>query len=183
MPNKLLPFLILVILSACARVNPEELDRLTKEDPAFKQMILARDQMRVQIRSLKDDLLNRKKTIDAQVDRLRAEYDAYAKAQNQIIEKCQAAVEANVNLLRRDVETASAQLEAKKTELNGHERSLADVRKLLKESKAIRLSTQEKQKWEERIQMISEQIRPLREDIQNLELEIRLKKQKINYLR
>ena len=55
------------------------------------------------------------------------------------------------------------------------------LRLVLREGKGINLSTQEKQKWEERILMLSEKIRPLSEEIQELKLQNRLKKRKIGY--
>src|SRR3989338_7482984 len=85
----------LFLLAGCSAYGPEELDRLTKEDPHFKQMIIARDQMHAQMHAVKEDLLAKKQGMDAQIDKLRAEYDAYAKLQNQKIEKYQAAIDAN----------------------------------------------------------------------------------------
>ena len=162
--------------------NPEELDRLMKEDPAFKQMIVARDQINSQVRMIKNDMLAKKKVIDGQIDGFRREYDTYAKSENVKIEKYQTAMEANRNLLKRELETASAQLEAKETELGGYEKTLADVKKVLRESRGINLSAQEKQKWEERILLLSEKIRPVTEEIQDLRTQIRLKKRKIHFL-
>lgn len=176
-----LPFCVLV--SGCLQESPEELDRLTKEDPAFKQMIQLRDQTHAQIRLIKDDLLNRKKSLDGQVEKLRADYDATAKAQNKKVELLRGAIEQNRELLKRSMEMESASLDSKQAELEGYQKTLSDVRKVLHESKGISLSKNEKQKWEERILMLSEKMRPLSEEIQELKLQIRLKKQKIGYLK
>ena len=70
-----------------------------------------------------------------------------------------------------------------KLEVLGYQKTLLDVRRVLREGKGISLSKTERQKWAERILMLSEKIRPLAEDIQELKLQIRLKKQKIQYLR
>ena len=177
----LLPFCVLI--AGCLSESPEELDRLTKEDPAFKQMIQLRDQTHHQIQTLKDDLLNRKKTLDSQVEKLRADYDAIAKAQNQKIEQLRGTIEQNRDLMKKNMESESGSLEAKQNELSGYQKTLTDVRKVLNESKGISLSKTERQKWEERILMLSEKMRPLMDDIQELKLQIRLKKQKIQYLR
>ena len=174
---------VLLILTSCSSYAPEELDRLTKEDPNFKQMILTRDQMHQQIRLIKDDLLSRKKAMDTQIDRLRQEYDGYAKAQNLKIEKYKSTIEADRNLLRREIEAHEAHLTAKLTELGGYQKTLSDVRKVLRESKGIQLSSQENEKWNERILMLSEKIRPLLEEIQELKLQVRLKKQKMSFLK
>lgn len=174
--------LSLVLLPGCIEQNPDELDRLVKEDPAFKQMIAARDESRSNIRLIKQDMLLRKKTMDSQVEKLRAEYDAYAKAQNQTIEQHRAKIEKDREQLKLEVETASASLDRKSAELAGYRKTLADVRKVLTESKGITLSKTERQKWEERILMLSEKMRPLSEEIQELRLAIRLKRQKIGYL-
>ena len=176
--------LFCIFLSGCLfQESPEELDRLIKEDPGFKQMILARDQVRSQIRLIREELLNKKKTLDAQVEKLRTEYDAYAKAQNKKIEQFRAMIETNRNLLKRQLEQNGAHMEEKQSELAGYEKTLSDVRKVLQEGKGISLSKAERQKWEERILMLSEKIRPLTEEIQELKLQIRLKKQKIQFLR
>ncbi len=173
-----------VFLPGCLfQESPEELDRLVKEDPSFKQMILSRDQAYGQIRLIKEDLLNKKKTLDAQVDKLRSEYDAYAKTQNKKAEQFRNGVEANNNLLKRQLEQNGAHMEEKQSELAGYEKTLSDVRKVLNEGKGLSLSKTERQKWEERILMLSEKIRPLAEDIQELKLQIRLKKQKIRFLK
>ena len=170
-------------LGGCLGENAEELDRLVKEDPAFKRMVVARDEARGQIQRIKQDLLNRKRAVDTQVEKLRGEYDAYAKAQNKAIEQFRVTIDANRSQLKREVELGGAALEEKLAGLAGYQKTLADVRKVLSESKGITLSKTEKQKWEERILMLSEKIRPLAEEIQELKLEIRLKKQKIGYLR
>ena len=171
------------ILAGCAQESPEELDRLTKEDPVFKQMIQLRDQTRAQIQVIKDDLLNRKKQLDAQVEKLRGDYDAIAKAQNKKIEQLRGAIEQNRDLLKKNMEFESASLEGKQGELDGYQKTLSDVRKVLHEGKGISLSKTERQKWEERILMLSEKMRPLLDEIQELKLQIRLKKQKVQYLK
>ena len=182
MASRLLFLTLFLFLTGCASYGPEELDRLTKEDPNFRQMIVARDQINAQIQTLKKDMLAKKKVMDAQIGKFRAEYDIYAKAQNLKIEKYQATIEASRNLLKREMDTANAQLAAKLTELEGYQKTLSDVKKVIRESKGISLSSVERQKWEERVLMLSEKIRPLSDDIQELKLQIRLKKQKISFL-
>lgn len=175
--------LIVLVLSGCSANSPEELDRLTKEDPAFKQMIATRDQVHEQINLIRQDLLSRKKTLDAQIEKLRGDYDNYAKAQNKKIDQYQSVIDTQKSVLRHEIETASAQLDSKTAELGGYEKTLSDVKKVLHESKGITFSSQEKQKWEERVLMLNEKIRPLADEIQELKLQIRLKKQKIGFLK
>lgn len=173
----------LLLSPGCSTNSPEEMDRLAKEDPAFRQMIIARDQVHAQIHAIKEDLLAKKRVLDSQVEKLRAEYDAYAKTQNAKIEKYLSVIEVDRNLLKRQLGASVAHLESKQTELQGYQKTLADVKKVLRESKGISLSGQEKQKWEERILMLSEKIRPLTDEIQELKLQIRLRKQKIGFLK
>ena len=173
-----------LFLSGCLfQESPEELDRLTKEDPTFKQMIQSRDQARGQIRLIKDDLLEKKKTLDAEVEKLRAAYDLYAKAQNKKVDQFRAMIETNHDLLKQQLEQESARMQEKQVEMGGYEKTLADVRKVLTEGKGLSLSKTERQKWEERILMLSEKVRPLVDEIQELKLQIRLKKQKIQFLK
>jgi hypothetical protein len=162
--------------------NPEELERLTKEDPVFKQMIVARDQAHAQEHLIKEDLLAKKRILDGQTEKLRAEYDAYAKAQNKKVEQCQSAIESNRELLKRQIETASAELEARQKDVEEYDKTLSGIKKLLRESKGISFSGQEKQKLEEKALILSEKIRPLADQVQELKLQIRLKKQKIQFL-
>ncbi|MGH7198830.1 MAG: hypothetical protein ACREH5_08860 [Candidatus Omnitrophota bacterium] len=171
------------LAAGCASYGPEELDRLTKEDPSFRQMIVARDKAQSEIRALKGDLLAKKKTLDAQVDRFRREYDAYAKAQNLRIEQFNLAIQANRNALKRETDAAAAKLEARLTELDGYQKTLADVKKVIKDSGGFNLSETERQRWEERVLLLSEKIRPLLDEIQELKLQIRLKKQKMFFLK
>ncbi len=171
-----------LILTGCSSYGPEELDRLTKEDPAFKQMIVTRDQMHSQMHLIKEDLLAKKNVMDTQIDKLRAQYDATAKLENQKIEKCQAAIDANRALLKRDIEMAEARLESKRGEFEGYQKTLADIQKVLRESKGITFSVQEKQRWQEKVLLLSEKMRPLKEEIEDLNLQIRLKKRKISFL-
>jgi hypothetical protein len=110
-----------VLFSGCALQSPEELERLVKEDPTFKQMIGQRDQAHAQIALIKQDLLTRKKTVDAQAEKLRAEYEANARVLNQKIEQLRAAIESHRQILKRDIDAASAQVEAKQTELAGYQ--------------------------------------------------------------
>ena len=105
--------LFLFFLCGCSVSGPEELDRLTKEDPAFKQMITTRDQVHGQVRLIRQDLLSRKKTLDAQIEKLRGDYDAYAKTQNKKIEQYQSVIDTQRSVLRHEIESASAQLESK----------------------------------------------------------------------
>lgn len=174
---------IAATLSGCSTYGPEELERLKKEDPSFAQVIASRDQIHGEIRAIKNDLLSRKRTTDAQVDKIRNDYDLYAKAQNEKIEKYRAAIDASRNLLQREIETGSKQLEAKVTELAGYQKTLAEVRKMLRDSRELNLSGKSRQKWEERAMMLSEKMRPLAEEIQDLRSEIRLKKRKIYFIR
>jgi hypothetical protein len=176
-------WILCVLSSGCALQSPEELERLVKEDPTFKQMIGARDQAHVQMALIKQDLLTRKKAMDVQVEKLRAEHAAVAATYNKKIEQLRASIESHRQILKRDIESASAQVEAKSTELAGYQKTLADVRKVLHESKGITLSKAERQKWEERVLMLSEKMRPLTDEINELKLQIRLKKQKVQYLR
>ena len=162
--------------------NPEELERLTKEDPVFKQMIIARDQARGQEHLIKEDLLLKKKILDGQVEKLRAEYDVYAKAQNKKIEQYQATIESNRDLLKRQIESASTELETRQKDVEEYEKTLAGIKKLLRESKGVTFSGQEKKKLEEKALILSEKIQPMADHVQELKLQIRLKKQKIYFL-
>jgi hypothetical protein len=175
--------LALLFLAGCESYGPEELDRLTKEDPNFQQMIVQRDQMRSQIVLIKDDLLAKKKTVDARVSAMKLEYDTYAGLQNDKIQKYRSAIEVNRAALQREIDTSEAQLRAKQTELEKSQSTLSDMRKVLRESKVINLSAPEKAKWEERVLMQSEKVKPLTDDIAELQARIRLNKRKISFLR
>ncbi len=172
----------MLIISGCSSYGPEELDRLTKEDTDFAKMILARDQVHAQISIIKENLLNKKKAVDAEVAKMRAGYDAYAKQQNQQIDKYGLLIDQNRNFLKRELDTQSASLLAKAKELEGYQRTLEDVKKVMSESKGITISAQERRRWEERILELSEKIRPLSDEIQELKLQIQLKKRKISFL-
>ncbi len=176
--------LISVSLTGCLiQESPEELDRLVKEDPTFKQMIASRDQAHQNIRFIKNEMLAKKNAMDVQVEKLRTDYDAYAKSQNKKIDQFRALIESHREQLNKDIEAAQASLASKQAELEGYKRTSVDVNDVLHEAKGIKLSKTERQKWEERVLMLSEKIRPLSEEIQELKLRIRLKKQKIGFLR
>ena len=183
MKRLLISLLACLSLTGCLGENPEELNRLVKEDPAFKQMIAARDEAQHQVQLIKQDLLARKNTVNEQVGKLRAEYDAYAKVQSVKLQQYRAAIEADRAVLKREAETAGLSLEKKTAELASYQKTLADVKKVLTEGKGLSLSKTERQKWQERILLLSEKMRPLVEEIQDLRLGIRLEKQKIGYLR
>ena len=172
----------LFAISGCSSDSPEELDRLMKEDAGFRQMIESRDQAHAQVRLIKDDLLLKKKGLDAQVEKMRQEYDNTAKAQNKKIEQYQGLIDGNRKNLKEQIESMTTELEAKQKELNGYEETLSGVKKVVRQPKGIRLTAQERQKWEERILMLTEKIRPLSEEIQELKLQIRLKKKKSHFL-
>ena len=172
-----------LFLTGCLQQSPEELDRLVKEDPAFKQLIASRDQAHAQIQLIKQDLLSRKKLADSQVDKIHGEYDVVSKQQNKKIEQLRTAIDQSRERLKQETDRQSEALTDKQNELEGYQKTLVDVRKVLDESKGITLSKMERQKWEERVLMLSEKMRPLNEEIQELKLQIRLKKQKIQYLR
>ncbi len=183
--KKILAVLLLApFLAAGCNWNrgPEELERLVKEDPAFRKMILERDQAHAQIAMIKQDLLKKKQGVDAEVEKLRSQYDLYAKTQNRKVEQYRAGIETNRTRLKTEIDGAETSIEAKQTEFEGYQKTLADVKKVLNESKGITLSEQEHKKWEERVLMLNEKMRPLAEEIQDLKLQISLKKQKISYL-
>ncbi|OGW92019.1 MAG: hypothetical protein A3D28_06370 [Omnitrophica bacterium RIFCSPHIGHO2_02_FULL_63_14] len=175
-------FAFLLLLAGCSVQRPEEFDRLLKEDPHFAQMISARDQARQEIQALKKDLLAKKKAMDAEIERLRGEYDAYARTQNQKVAKYEAYLSAARSVLRREVDTAEAQLEAKRTELKGYRETLDQVKKMSRGAKGIKITPDEKERWEDRSLLLSEKIRPLEDDIRQLQADIQLKKKKIAYL-
>lgn len=181
--KKLIVACSLLFLAGCSSYGPEELDRLTKEDPGFKQMIVARDQRHGQMQAIKTNLLEKKRAMDAQIDTLRAQYDAYAKLENQKIDKCQASIDANRALLKSEIETAEAHLESRRIKFGGYLKTLGDIQRVLKESKGITFSAQEKQRWHEKVLILSEKMSPLKEEMEDLNLQIRLKKRKISFLR
>ncbi len=179
------PFIILLsilFLGGCDAYGPEELDRLTKEDPQFNQMIVQRDQAHRQIDLIKQDLLSRKNAMDAQILKLRQAYDTYAKAQHEKIEQYKIGIEANRRSLQKDIDAAQAQLSLHQIKCDDLEKTQREIQKVL-ENKSIKLTAPEREKWQERYLMYSEKIRPLLDDINELKLEIRLKKQKISFLR
>ncbi len=169
-------------LPSCMPAGPEELDRLTKEDPAFKQMIVSRDEIHYQIQQIKDDLLTKKRSMDAQISNLRNAYDAYAKTQHLKMEKYKTTIEANRNSLHKDIELAEAELEVKERRLGEYNRTQEDIKKILS-NKSLQMTAKENEKWRERDVLLSEKIRPLTEEIQELRLQIRLKQQKIKFLK
>ena len=176
-------FVSVFLLAGCSSYGPEELERLTKEDAQFKQMIAARDQIHAEIRNIKQDLLEKKKTIDANIEKLRGEYDSYAKMQNRKIEKYQNVIEANRNILLRDTQNAESAVETKEKELERLVKTLGDVNAVLRQAKDITLSESEKQKWQERSILVSEKIRPLQDEIQELKARITLNKRKTSFLK
>ena len=182
MKNFFLLLFLSSVLSGCAIQNPEELERLTKEDSVFKQMIEARDKMRGDTKLIKDDLLTKKRSLDAQVEKLRRDYDAYAKAQNVKIEKYGSALEVYRRALTKDIDDAALSLQNKQGELSGYQKTLQDVQKVLNEGRGINIPAQEKEKWQERILLLNEKIRPLTDEIQDLKLKIRLNKKKMRFL-
>ena len=182
MKKELSVFMITFFLAGCAANNPEELERLTKEDPNFRQMIATRDKMRSDVKLIKEDLLVKKRAVDAQVEKMRGDYDAYAKSQNIKIEKYKTGLEVYRKALAKDIDQATVSMETKQNELAGYEKTLRDVQKVLHESKGITLSAQEKEKWKERVLLLNEKMRPLSEEIQDLKLKIRLNKRKIGFL-
>ena len=175
-------FVLALTLGGCAVNNPEELERLTKEDASFKQMITTRDRMHADVKLIKDDLLVKKRAMDAQVDKMRQDYDAYAKAQNVKIDKYKTVLDTYRKTLQKDIEAAGVSLDAKENELAGYQKTLQDVKKVLSEGKGITISPAEKEKWEERIVLLGEKMRPLADEIQDLKLKIRLHKKKIGFL-
>jgi hypothetical protein len=176
-------FCIPLVLSGCLFTeSPEELERLTKEDAAFEKMILARNQVHQQVGVIRQDLLTRKKALDAETNRLRSEYNALEHAQQQKIQALRNTIESNRRALKSQIDTAEARLEAKQIEVEGYRKTLTDVRQMLRESKGIELSKKERQKWDERILMLTEKIRPIEDEMRELRLEIRLKNQKVRYL-
>ncbi len=173
---------IVFLLAGCGVNNPEELERLAKEDPGFKQMIGTRDKMRADTRIIKDDLLAKKRAMDVQLEKLRRDYDATAKSQNIKIEKYKTVLDNYRKSLTGDIDAATLSMETKKNELAGYQKTLQDVQKVLKEGKGIKFSAQEKEKWQERILLLNEKMRPLSEEIQDLKLKVRLNKKKIGFL-
>lgn len=178
----LLPLTSCLFFSSCGQNAPEELERLMKEDPAFRQMITARDQANVEVRLIKQELLSRKKVVDAQAEKLRADYDAHAKAQNAKIAKFRATIDANRALLKREIEAAENSITLKTAELEKYKETLGEIKKI-RENKNIALPDPEKQKWDDRVLLMSEKIRPLAEEIQELKLQTRLKRQKMVFLK
>lgn len=181
-PDKLCLILALGFLTGCSVQNPEELERLVKEDASFSQMIAARNKIRADTKLIKNGLLVKKSALDAQVDRLRRDYDATAKAQNVKIEKYRSVIDTYRKSLAKDNDDATVSLQNKQNELSGYQKTLQDVRKVLHESRGISIPAQEKEKWQERILLLNEKMRPLSEEIQDLKLKVRLNKKKMGFL-
>lgn len=182
MPKRAIVLIVSLLAAGCTSMSPEELDRLTKEDPAFKQMISSRDEVHFQIRQIREDLLTKKKAMDAQIDSLRKAYDAYARTQHLKIEKYKATIEANRKILERDIEAAQAELDVKERRLQEYRATQEDIQKIIG-NQSLKMTEKESDKWQERETLLSEKIRPLVDEIQELRLRIRLKQQKIKFLK
>lgn len=180
--NLFLAVTALLFLSGCYPQSPEELDRLMKEDPAFRQTIEARDRARAGIRLIKNDLLARKRALDIQIGKLRDEYDAYAKGQYKKIEQYRAAILAAHQAMQREAELLSASADSKEKELSSYQKTLADFNKVLREGKGITFTKEEKKNFEERILLLSEKMRPLTDEIRELKLQLGLKKRKMAFV-
>jgi prefoldin subunit 5 len=120
--------------------------------------------------------------LDVQIGKLRADYDTVARLQNKKIQQYKALIAASANTLQRDIDALTGQLAAKEKELSEYQKTLVDIHKVLREGKGIHFSQEERQNFEERTLMLSEKIRPLADEVQELKLQIRLKKQKVGYL-
>ena len=176
-------FCFAIFLSGCGSSGPDELDRLMKEDPDFKQLILQRDRLHGEMKAIKQSMLSKKKVMDAEIDQVRLAYDTYSKAENQKIEKYQAVIDASRLQMKQDIMHAQGSLSQKENEYKDYAKSLESAKQFIHGSKGITFSSQEKKQLEEKILLLSEKMRPLREEIEDLKLRIRLKKQKIDFLR
>ncbi len=172
----------MLMVSGCVPVNQEELERLTKEDPSFAQMIASRDQAYAQIQLIKQDLLSKKKVLNAQTEKLQSDYEAYARLQSQKIDQFRATIASRRAVLQKDIDTAQQQLDVKQKELALCQNTLTNIRRLLNESKGVQLSSKERRNWEERAVVQAEKTKVLADEVQELKLYIRLKKQKASFL-
>lgn len=175
-------FFICLYVWGCSAQAPEELDRLIKEDPQFKQMISSRDQIHLEKERIKNDILLKKEALDSQIAKLRDQYDTYSRTQKLRAEKLQLIIDNYREQLKKDIEVADTSLAAKEKELEGYQKTMEDLNRVLNQGQGIKPSSQDKKRWEEHILMLSEKIRPLADQIQELKLQIRLKKQKIGFL-
>lgn len=183
MRKKFLPILLSFFLAGCLSwSSPEELDRLVKEDPDFRQMITQRDQVHNQVKLIKDDLLAKKRAMDAEVEKMRNTYDAQSKEADQKIEKLEALIAVHRSTLKKELDIAEQESAAKVAELKELMGTYNDIKRVSK-SKGINFTLKDKQVFREHVLELSEKINRLNERVQELRLQIRLKKQKIYFLK
>ncbi len=170
-------------LSGCEQVDTETLNKITQEDPSFKavlekkqeldskaafltnQLRDAKNDAYAKIRTLQDNFNRQKMDVDGKIASLKSELDPVR------IE------------IRTEVESLRSALTSKKEILKNLENTRRNLTNLINQQKAVSVTAQDMQKWQERLGDLNKQIEPIAGEVSELEEKLKILRLKLIALR
>ena len=172
-----------IFITGCEQVDTEMLNKITQEDPSFKavlekkreldskaafltnQLRDAKNDTYGKIRTLQDNFNRQKMDVDGKITSLKSELDPVR------IE------------IRTEVESLRSSLTSKKEILKNLENTRRNLTNLINQQKAVSVSAQDMQKWQERLGDLNKQIEPIAGEVRELEEKLKILRLKLIALR
>lgn len=170
-------------LCGCEQVDTETLNKIIQEDPSFKAVIdrkreldskvaFLANQLRdakndtyAKIRTLQDNFNRQKLDVDGKIASLKSELDPVR------IE------------IRTEAESLRNALTGKKEILKNLENTRRNLTNLINQQKAVSVTAQDMEKWQERLVDLNKQIEPITGEVRELEEKVKILKLKLIALR
>lgn len=170
-------------VSGCEQVDTETLNKITQEDPSFKavlekkreldskvafltnQLRDAKNDAYAKIRTLQDNFNKQKMDVDGKIASLKSELDP-------------ARIE-----IRTEAESLRSALTGKKEILKNLENTRRNLTNLINQQKAVSVTAQDMEKWQERLADLNKQIEPIAGEVRELEEKVKILRLKLIALR
>ncbi|MDD5449930.1 MAG: hypothetical protein PHO42_04955 [Candidatus Omnitrophica bacterium] len=182
----ILVFILLTLvfgLYGCERIDSESINKITQDDPAFKNTLAAKEKLDQEINRLLTELRELKADT---YSKIRVLEDDFNKRKNEISGKIAALkneLEPERVRIKEELEKLKGVLSGKKEVLKNLENTRRNLTNLINQQKAVSVTREEMAKWQDNLAGLEKEIAPLKGEVREFEEKIRLLKLKLISLR
>jgi uncharacterized coiled-coil DUF342 family protein len=172
-----------VLLSGCEQVDTETLNKITQEDPSFKAVMEKKQELDSKIAFLTNQLRDVKNDTYAKIRTLQDNFNRQKVDCDGKIASLKAELDPVRTALRTEAESLRSALAAKKEVLRNLENTRRNLTNLINQQKAVSVTAQDMQKWQERLADLNKQIEPIAGEIRELDEQLKILRLKLLALR
>ncbi|MEI8175478.1 MAG: hypothetical protein WCG78_01270 [Candidatus Omnitrophota bacterium] len=160
---------MLSFMSGCEQMDRQSLDRIARQDPAFRQVLAKKERIDSKAALLSSQFQAEKDKTYAQIRLMQEELNRHKQD-----------VDSKLAVLKRELDPERSQLQEegqrlaslaaeKRSSLRELEATRRNLSELIRQQKAVNVTTADMTKWQERLSALNAQIDPLKTEIRVLE--------------